>query len=63
MIEFVLRDARHDEDGFVREVTRLLTLEMEQYGGRKATMDESSWQRVTVAISAIKSLGILGSRS
>ena len=63
MVEFVVRDARYDEDGFVAEVTRLLTLEMEQYGGRKATMDESSWQRVAVAIKMIKSLRVFGLQS
>jgi ribosomal protein S18 acetylase RimI-like enzyme len=50
MIELAVRSARYEEAGFVTEMFRLLTLEMEQYGGRKATMDESSWLRVTVDI-------------
>ena len=50
MVEFVVRCARHEEGDFVTEVFRLLTLEMEQYGGREATMNESSWGRVTIDI-------------
>jgi ribosomal protein S18 acetylase RimI-like enzyme len=50
MIELVVRDARYEEAGFVTEMFRLLTLEMEQYGGLKTTMDESSWERVKVDI-------------
>jgi hypothetical protein len=50
MVEFVVRSARHEEADFVTEVFRLLTLEMEQYGGREATMNESSWERVTIDI-------------
>jgi ribosomal protein S18 acetylase RimI-like enzyme len=50
MVEFVVRSARYEEAGFVTEMFRLLTLEMEQYGGPKTTMDESSWERVTVDI-------------
>lgn len=50
MLEFAVRSARYEEAGFVTEVFRLLTFEMEQYGGRKATKDVSSWERVTVDI-------------
>jgi ribosomal protein S18 acetylase RimI-like enzyme len=50
MIEFVVRSARYEEAGFVTEMFRLLTLEMEQYGGLKTTTDGSSWERVTVDI-------------
>jgi ribosomal protein S18 acetylase RimI-like enzyme len=50
MIEFVARDAQYEEVGFVAEMTRRMILEMEQYGGRRATTDASSWRRVTVDI-------------
>jgi ribosomal protein S18 acetylase RimI-like enzyme len=50
MIVFVVRGARYEEAGFATEMFRLLTIEMEQYGGRKPTIDESSWKRVAIDI-------------
>jgi GNAT superfamily N-acetyltransferase len=38
-----VRDARFDEIGYVIEMTRLMVCEMERYGGRQATSDETAW--------------------
>jgi hypothetical protein len=50
MIEFIVRDARYEEVDVVAEMTRRMILEMEQDGGRKATKDESSWERATLRL-------------
>jgi len=38
-----VRDVRFDEIGYVIEMTRLMVCEMERYGGRQATRDETAW--------------------
>lgn len=48
--EIVVRDARFDESGYIMEMTRLMLCEMELYGGRQATTDESAWNEHAVRI-------------
>jgi ribosomal protein S18 acetylase RimI-like enzyme len=48
--EIVVRDARFDESRFIMEMTRLMVRDMEQYGGRTATPDESAWDEQAVRI-------------
>jgi ribosomal protein S18 acetylase RimI-like enzyme len=50
MNEIVVREARHDEARFVMEMTRLMVLDMERYGGCSAATAESAWDKVGVAI-------------
>jgi ribosomal protein S18 acetylase RimI-like enzyme len=50
MIEFTVREAQYEEADFVADMLRQTIIEMEQYGGRQATTDESSWQKVTADI-------------
>lgn len=38
-----VRDARSDESGCIMEMTRLMVFEMQKFGGRQATADESAW--------------------
>jgi ribosomal protein S18 acetylase RimI-like enzyme len=47
-----VRDARFDENRYIMEMTRLMVCEMEQYGGRQATTDESTWSEHAVRIAA-----------
>lgn len=47
MIDVIVRDARHEEASYVMEMMRLMVLDMERYGWRKATTDESAWDRLT----------------
>jgi hypothetical protein len=41
--EIAVRDARSDESGYIMKMTRLMVCEMEKFGGRQATKDESAW--------------------
>lgn len=50
MIELLVRDARCQEAGFVMEMTREMIVDMERYGGRKATTDESAWDKIAIDI-------------
>jgi GNAT superfamily N-acetyltransferase len=47
-----VRDARFDENRYIMEMTRLMVCEMERYGGRQATTDESAWNEHAVRIAA-----------
>lgn len=47
-----IRDARFDEIRYVMEMTRLMVCEMERYGGRPATRDESAWNGHAARIEA-----------
>jgi GNAT superfamily N-acetyltransferase len=46
----VVRDARHDEARSVMELTRLMMLDLELYGGRTPASDESAWDKIAVNI-------------
>ena len=48
--EIVVRDARLDESRFIMEMTRLMVSDMERYGGRTPTTDESAWDKHAVRI-------------
>jgi len=51
MDEIVVRDVRQDEAKHVMEMTRLMVLDMQRYGGRIAATDESVWNKIAVDIS------------
>jgi GNAT superfamily N-acetyltransferase len=46
----VVRDARFDENRHIMEMTRMMVCDMEQYGGRTPTTDESAWGEHAVRI-------------
>jgi GNAT superfamily N-acetyltransferase len=48
--EIVVRDARFDESRDIMEMTRLMVRDMERYGGRTATTDESAWDKHAVRV-------------
>jgi GNAT superfamily N-acetyltransferase len=48
--EIVVRDARFDESRYIMEMTRLMVCDMERYGGRTPTTDESAWDKHAVRI-------------
>ena len=47
-----VRDARFDECRYIMEMTRLMVCEMQKFGGRQATTDESAWNVVADRIAA-----------
>jgi GNAT superfamily N-acetyltransferase len=48
--EIVVRDARFDEGRYIMEMTRLMVRDMERYGGRTATADDSAWNKHAIRI-------------
>ena len=47
-----VRDARFDENRYIMKMTRLMVCEMERYGRRQATTDETAWNEHAVRIAA-----------
>jgi ribosomal protein S18 acetylase RimI-like enzyme len=50
--EITVRDARFNENRFIMEMTRFMVCEMERYGGRQATTDESAWNAHALRLAA-----------
>jgi ribosomal protein S18 acetylase RimI-like enzyme len=46
--EIMVRDARLDESRYIMEMTRSMIRDMERYGGRAPTTDESAWDKLAV---------------
>jgi GNAT superfamily N-acetyltransferase len=47
-----VRDARFDENRYIMEMTRLMVCEMQTFGGRQVTTDQSAWDVHADGISA-----------
>ena len=50
MDQFAVRDARHDEAGFIVQMIRPMVTDMASYGGDAPATEDEAWEKLTITL-------------